>query len=276
MGPKHHAAPPINPHHHITNNQVRTSGWSCILQDWSDISVTVAPAAELCDRCNINVSIRTLSVATGVGEPVPLSLNQRRAPDSLEIEALAALRGLVGVQKLLGVCPETLTLITEYSGETWTGVLERGQSVQECLKVLRQVCQITETIHARGWVHVDIKADNICVHHTSEGIQATIIDFGLAMRIGEQADFPEGTQCAYIAPEVLENRPCTPAADVYSIATMFHFSAQYCNFSARCPLRLYMTRALEPRQHQRPGMTLLTTVCSKALDMRRRYRVIYV
>nr|XP_045607013.1 calcium/calmodulin-dependent protein kinase type 1-like [Procambarus clarkii] len=188
-----------------------------------------------------------------------------------EIEALWDLQGLAGVQKLIGVCPETLTLITEFSGETWATVLERGQSVQENLVVISQVCRIVETIHARGWVHVDIKANNICLQYTIEGIQVTIIDFGLAMLIGKQCNFQKGAQSTHIAPEVLENHPCTPAADVYSIGRMFELSAYYCDLKDHFAVRLYMTQALKPRIHLRPGLEKLTEECSKALIMERRY-----
>ncbi|XP_069185317.1 calcium/calmodulin-dependent protein kinase type 1-like [Procambarus clarkii] len=191
-----------------------------------------------------------------------------------EIEALWDLRGLAGVQKLIGVCPETLTLITEYSGETWATVVARGQSVQEYLEVISQVCRILETIHARGWVHVDIKADNICLQYTTEGIQVTIIDFGLAMLTGERGSFQEGSQCTHIAPEVLNNLPCTPAADVYSIARVFELSANYCDFSDHFPLRLFMTQVLKPRNHRRPGLRRLIAVCSKAIVLERRYSAI--
>nr|XP_045590860.1 casein kinase 1-like [Procambarus clarkii] len=109
-----------------------------------------------------------------------------------EIKALSALQGLAGVQKLIGVCPEALTLITEYSGETWSDILERRQtSVQVCLEVSSQVCRIMSTIHARGWIHMDIKANNVCVKRTSDGVQATLIDFGLAVQDGARVSLDQ-------------------------------------------------------------------------------------
>ncbi|XP_069185173.1 proto-oncogene tyrosine-protein kinase Src-like [Procambarus clarkii] len=150
---------------------------------------SVSRLREVCEQCQVNVfgpaflsflmdkdSTRMLG-SGGYGSCQLVSVSSslwvaktcgtsRCGPQTLiqEIKALSALHGVAGVQKLVGVCPEALTLVTEYSGETWSDVLERRQaSVQVCLEVTSQVCRIMSTIHARGWTHMDIKANNVCV-----------------------------------------------------------------------------------------------------------------
>ncbi|KAG8950186.1 Protein kinase [Tulasnella sp. 419] len=81
---------------------------------------------------------------------------------------------------------------------------------------LHQVCQGLKYIHSRGVIHRDIKAENLMID--ADGM-VKIIDFGLAVLT--TADEAERSLYAgtpgFIAPEIEESRPCTTAADIWSL-----------------------------------------------------------
>lgn len=82
-------------------------------------------------------------------------------------------------------------------------------------------------MHEQGWVHKDLKPDNILLNKASE---VRIIDFSLSMRIGALAKMMAGSKKkrviqgtrTYIAPETLRRELPTPRTDIYSLGvTLF-------------------------------------------------------
>lgn len=102
-------------------------------------------------------------------------------------------------------------------GKGWLGPRLTGS-------VVRQVAGALAALHAAGYVHGDVKPENI---HLGPGRTATLLDLGFARRPGEDAGllgsgFVLGT-ANYVAPELCD-RPETdgPAADVFSLGvTLF-------------------------------------------------------
>ncbi|MFI5909234.1 serine/threonine-protein kinase [Dactylosporangium sp. NPDC051541] len=75
--------------------------------------------------------------------------------------------------------------------------------------------------HGHGVVHRDIKPANVVL--TASG--AKILDFGVAARIGQPDQLPDGTLMgtpAYLAPERLERGTAAPAADVYAVGVLLY------------------------------------------------------
>ncbi|RZO63991.1 MAG: hypothetical protein EVA89_05790, partial [Sandaracinaceae bacterium] len=64
-------------------------------------------------------------------------------------------------------------------------------------------------LHDRGWVHGDLKPDNLIV----EGHRLRVIDLGLATRIGSPA---AGGTHGFLAPELLRGEPVSVASDLYA------------------------------------------------------------
>jgi serine/threonine protein kinase len=88
----------------------------------------------------------------------------------------------------------------------------------------RQIAAALTAMHTAGFVHGDIKPDNL---HLSSDHTATLLDLGFAHQPGEDgsllgAGFVLGT-ANYIAPELCDQPLCdTPAADVFSLGvTLF-------------------------------------------------------
>lgn len=84
-----------------------------------------------------------------------------------------------------------------------------------------QVAAALAAAHARGAVHRDVSAANVMV--TSSGVK--LIDFGLCAVEGGHELEPDGSLCgtpAYIAPERLQGRPVSAAADVYALGVLLY------------------------------------------------------
>lgn len=99
------------------------------------------------------------------------------------------------------------------------------QTFVEALSIFKQVARGLSHMHDSGYVHADMKPNNICV--TDDGA-VKIIDLGQACSIGETKERIQGTP-DYIAPEQVHRRPITPKTDIFNLgATMYWiFTSQH-------------------------------------------------
>ena len=85
-----------------------------------------------------------------------------------------------------------------------------------------QLLDVLAAAHSLGMVHRDVKPANIMI---APGGQVKLADFGIAHIFGDARITNSGvmgTQ-AYMAPELFESAPITPAADLWALgATLFH------------------------------------------------------
>jgi serine/threonine protein kinase len=89
----------------------------------------------------------------------------------------------------------------------------------EALRIGLRVAQVLDHAHHRGVVHRDITPDNIVV----DGERVTVLDFGIAARIGEPDEDSTGSSFgtpAYVAPERLDGTPARTATDVYALGAV--------------------------------------------------------
>ncbi|MEE2889022.1 MAG: protein kinase [Planctomycetota bacterium] len=116
----------------------------------------------------------------------------------------------------------------------------------ELLDIIVQICRALEYIHVQGYVHFDIKPDNILVtrtrqigeDQTSKVVQVVeqtgstdrclgpprvkLIDFGLAEKITGTFDFAIKGTLHYVAPEIIDGGTPDRRADLYSFGvTLF-------------------------------------------------------
>jgi len=91
-------------------------------------------------------------------------------------------------------------------------------SLLDVLLVFRMVASGLDAMHHRGYVHCDIKPNNILM---DKGGTIKIIDLGQSCRIGTVKQRIQGTP-DYIAPEQVRRNPLGPKTDVFNLgATMY-------------------------------------------------------
>lgn len=97
-------------------------------------------------------------------------------------------------------------------------------TAEECIAVILKTCRAVDALHNLGYLHLDLKPDNVFVISTEE---IRLLDFGSMLRIGDRqenlAAFSEGFSAPEIRP--LHSAPGgapTPAADCYSLAAMLY------------------------------------------------------
>ena len=90
-------------------------------------------------------------------------------------------------------------------------------------KILKQFCLGLGYLHGKGWVHRDIKPDNLLVNSSAE---VRLIDFAISVRAasGLSRLFAGKTKAAgtrsYMSPEQIRGLPLDGRADIYSTGVM--------------------------------------------------------
>ena len=107
-------------------------------------------------------------------------------------------------------------------------------------KLFDGLCQAFAFMHEKGWVHKDIKPDNILFNR---GGELRVIDFSLTVKkagglgklLGLGGNVVQGTR-TYIAPETIRKKPATEATDIYSLGIVaFEVLTGRVPFSATTP-----------------------------------------
>ncbi len=93
-----------------------------------------------------------------------------------------------------------------------------GLSLGDVLLVFRMVATGLNAMHREGFVHCDIKPNNILL---SKAGSIKIIDLGQSCKIGTTKSRIQGTP-DYIAPEQVQRKPLGPKTDIFNLgATMY-------------------------------------------------------
>jgi len=111
---------------------------------------------------------------------------------------------------------ELLLTMEYFDGQS----LEEGPtlSLVDVLLVFRMVGSALNAMHQQGYVHCDIKPNNILL---SKSGSIKIIDLGQSCRIGTTKPRIQGTP-DYIAPEQVRRKPLGPKTDIFNLgATMY-------------------------------------------------------
>jgi serine/threonine-protein kinase len=99
------------------------------------------------------------------------------------------------------------------------GIQTRLRKFVEC------TCQALQHMHERGWIHLDIKPDNVLMSRSSE---VRVIDFSLSERakgaLGKMFGGKKeiGGTLTYIAPETIKKQAATPQTDIYSLGVTIY------------------------------------------------------
>ena len=159
----------------------------------------------------------------------------------------------VGFEEIdgLGTC-----IVEEWiEGQTLAEALRAGELTRrDRRRIIRQIIETVAYIHSRGVVHRDLKPANIMIRRT--GIEAVIIDFGLADS-DDYAEFKQGAGTpGFIAPEQIESGGAESADDIYSLGViMRELSPELGSIADRCtavrhrrPTADRLLRLIERRQ----------------------------
>ncbi|MFZ0322490.1 MAG: protein kinase [Candidatus Sulfotelmatobacter sp.] len=123
-----------------------------------------------------------------------------------------------------------LWLVMEYvEGETLRQRLTRPISTDEFFSIAIQCCEGLQAAHEKGIIHGDIKPENIML---APGNRVKILDFGVARRAWNsnpddatksmETMTASGGTPAYMAPEVLLQRPDDGRSDLFSLGLVFY------------------------------------------------------
>ncbi len=110
-----------------------------------------------------------------------------------------------------------------------TGGEPSALPLPRAMHIALQICDAVGEAHAQGIVHRDLKPENVMlVRRGDDPDFVKVLDFGIARldwadrgSMATQAGLIFGT-AKYISPEGAEGKPVSPAADVYSLATILY------------------------------------------------------
>jgi serine/threonine protein kinase len=102
------------------------------------------------------------------------------------------------------------------SGSTLAALppLERDDAIE----MGRQLCSAIGYLHRKGWLHLDLKPDNLI----ADGGRLKVIDFSIAQRPGP-IEAGTGTR-RWMAPEQEHGGVATPATDAWGIAAVLRWA----------------------------------------------------
>ena len=127
---------------------------------------------------------------------------------------------------LLGICSDRdpYTLVFHSSGiESLTLYKATKEKLLEktgIVKVFAGICGAVKYIHDKGYLHNDLKANNVVLKGRMRVLTQFTIDFGKSKLIEQSEARKRYTKADYIAPEVRNGRRETTASDVYSVSKM--------------------------------------------------------
>jgi serine/threonine protein kinase len=110
-------------------------------------------------------------------------------------------------------------------GQTLDEIVRRQSrfSANEATLIGIDLCKALAAVHGSGILHGDIKAHNVM---RENGGRTVLMDFGTGRELRREPSGPgkdfAGTPL-YLAPEVFDGHPRTPASEIYSVGVLLYF-----------------------------------------------------
>lgn len=189
------------------------------------------------------------------------------------VQERAALIGLdhprvVGIRDLV-VDGNDLALVMDLvSGTDLRSLLDRERRLRpaRAVAIVADIADALAAAHAAGYVHRDVKPENILLDGTTGA--ALLTDFGVAKLIDEPSRHGGGRVVGtpdYVAPEIVEGLPPRAAVDIYALATvLYELLAGFTPFGGGHPgavLRRHVTETVAPLPGVPDGVWRLLHSC---------------
>jgi len=154
-------------------------------------------------------------------QPIAVKLLQREARAALAV----AHPSLVRVINAHVLAPPHYLALAMLAGESLRRRLRRDYrlDMESALWIVRQIAEALAALHRKGFIHGDVKPDNIRL--VADG-HAVLLDLGFAHRAGENASLLEAGYILgtvdYLAPELCGPEPHDePRSDIFSLGVTF-------------------------------------------------------
>ncbi len=149
------------------------------------------------------------------------------------------------IRSMLNV-KEMLLSMELFEGKT----LEDGPtlSLVDVLLVFRMVATGLNAMHREGFIHCDIKPNNIIISKVGS---IKIIDLGQSCKIGTTKRRIQGTP-DYIAPEQVRRKPLGPSTDVFNLGATMYWALTGKNVPTLIPKKSRSIGMAVPRNYPAP------------------------
>ena len=137
--------------------------------------------------------------------------------------------GAGGAPRLHALTTKPAMAVMDYAGTSLLRTLVKGCTMGTFLRVVVGLAKSLAEVHAKGFVHNDIKCDNITVTGRPSSPSVHVIDFGLATKVNDSFYFelfnwprnPDYQHPSdYRSPELKKGEPLQPSSDVFSVGVM--------------------------------------------------------
>ena len=154
-------------------------------------------------------------VTVGAGAQAEAAVRELGVLARVDVEGLVRFHEAVS---LPGEDRRVALVLDLVAGGSLHGVVRaRGHlSVGESVTVLAPVARTLAGLHAAGVLHGDVSPANVLLERAGRPLLA---DLGVARFVGEAPGEALGTE-GFVAPEVVDGGPVTPAADVYAAGAL--------------------------------------------------------
>lgn len=146
------------------------------------------------------------------------------------LQKLSSSLGIIGLKSFIRHSHDRCELLLEYcNAGTLKGLDSGALSIKknELLPILRELIIGLESLHKVGYIHRDLKRDNILLHRENGVLKAVLTDFGLALKMNERRKARISVQDATCAPEVLWKSPKNMdrrKAETYSLGVLLYYT----------------------------------------------------
>ncbi len=126
----------------------------------------------------------------------------------------------------------------------------KSLSLIDVMVVFRMVCQGLNAMHQAGFVHCDMKPNNVLINLPKA--QVKIIDLGQSCEMGTVKTRVQGTP-DYIAPEQVRKQPITHRTDIFNVGATFYWALTGKNVPTLIPQKGEVGTITKPKETLPPA-----------------------